>query len=267
MTPNDEFIVGEMLDAQGISNFLIELGTSWNQVTVLTSVDSTNLELSRNISSVQPGSANILVAEEQTGGLGRLGRTWSSSYGQGIAMSIGIAATDVKQEASALPLIVGLAVTRALQAVGVSANLKWPNDVIFQNADESVRKTGGILVQRIEHAFVIGIGINVTHQVEDLPTDIATSLLLEGYRISRNELAARVINEIELSLLEASPWISEYESVCSSIGSDVVVHQLTGKQIRGRAQRVLPTGALVVATDQADVEVTIGDVEHATIAE
>jgi len=266
MTPNVEFIGTEPLDAQVISDFLRQFGSSWDQVRVLPTVDSTNTELARDISSVKPGIVRVLVAEEQTGGLGRLGRHWSTEHGKGIALSIGIDTSEVSQEMSALPLVVGLAVIRAMSLVGVSANLKWPNDVVFQNDDGSVRKCGGILVQKVEHAFVIGIGINVTHQVADLPTEIATSLQLEGYEVSRNELIARIICALESTLIKDMQWLSDYLDVCSSIGREVIVHQLSGENIQGQAISVTPSGALVLATDDAQVEITIGDVEHATIS-
>jgi len=266
MTPNVEFIAGEPLDAREIGNFLHQLGGSWNQLAVRATVDSTNSELARNISSVQSGSAQLLIAEEQTGGLGRLGRTWSSAYGKGIALSIAVATSDVLAESTALPLIVGLAVNKALNAVGVTANLKWPNDIIFENADGSVRKCGGILVQQVEQAYVIGIGLNVTHNVHELPTQVATSLKLEGFEISRNELIAQIINQVETALLQSIDWTSEYLAVCASIGRDVVAHQLTGEQLVGRAISISPSGALVLATEDAQVEVTVGDVVHATIS-
>lgn len=265
MTPNVEFFDGEPLEVQGITDFLQQFGGSWRQLEVLATVDSTNTEISRDISVVQPGSVRIVIAEEQTQGLGRLGRQWSSAYGKGIALSIGVSASDVQQELSALPLIVGLAVSRALENLDVTAHLKWPNDVIFENLDGSIRKCGGILVQRIDHALVIGIGINVTHQSGELPTDISTSLILEGYTVSRNELAAHIIFEVEQALLTATNWVDEYEKKCLSINREVIVHQLSSEQLFGKAISVLPSGALVVATDDAEVEVTIGDVEHATI--
>ena len=265
MNPNVEFIDGEPLDAGEIGNFLHQLGGSWNQLAVIPSVDSTNSELGRNLSAVQPGSAQLLIAEEQTGGLGRLGRTWSSAYGKGIALSIAVASSDVLAESTALPLVVGLAVNKALNAVGVTTNLKWPNDIIFENTDGSVRKCGGILVQHIEHAYIIGIGLNVTHNDHELPTQVATSLKLEGFEISRNELIAQIINQVEASLLQLIDWTSEYLAICASIGRDVVVHQLAGEQLVGQAISISPSGALVLATEDAQVEVTIGDVEHATI--
>lgn len=266
MTPNLEFIDGEPLDAGEISNFLRQLGGSWEQLAVLPTVDSTNTELARDISLVRSGNVRILIAEEQTGGLGRLGRTWSTESGKGIALSIGVDENDVQLEPTALPLIIGLAVLRALRANDVAANLKWPNDIIFQNSDGSIRKCGGILVQRVEHAFVIGIGINVTHQLQELPTEVATSLRLEGFEISRNELVAQIIKEIESALVQPGDWISEYLDVCTSIGREVVVNQLNNVQLTGKAISVLPSGALVVATDDAEVEITIGDVQHATIS-
>ncbi|MEI7442096.1 MAG: biotin--[acetyl-CoA-carboxylase] ligase [Actinomycetes bacterium] len=266
MTPNVELIGAEPLDSQVISDFLREFGGLWNQLEVFSTVDSTNTELARNISAVGSGHGRILAAEEQTGGLGRLGRDWSTEHGKGIALSLGVDASDVDHDLTALPLIVGVAVIRALALVGVSATLKWPNDIVFLNVDGSVRKCGGILVQRIEHALVIGIGLNVMHSVSQLPTPLATSLLVEGHAVSRNELVARIIREIESALTQPGQWIKDYLAVCSSIDREVIVHQLAGEKLQGKAISVLPSGALVLATDDAQIEVTIGDVEHATIS-
>jgi len=266
MTPNVELIDTEPLDGQVICDFLREFGSSWNQLSVLPTVGSTNAELARDVSAIQTGNPKILIAEEQTSGQGRLGRTWSTAEGKGIALSVGVDASDVEQEATALPLIVGLAVIRALSTLGVSATLKWPNDVVFQTTDDSVRKCGGILVQRVANVYVIGIGINVTHQMQELPTEVSTSLLLEGYAISRNELTARIINQVELAVGNSDDWLSDYMSICSSLNRDLVVHQLNGDQLVGMATSISPSGALVLLTVSGNIEVTIGDVEHATIS-
>lgn len=259
------FPEAEPLDIGRISQILGLLGTSWQQVRVLDTVDSTNNEIARHLQAITPGTPLIVLAEEQTSGLGRLGRSWSSQHGKGLALSLGLSIVDADLTPSSLPLVVGLAVTKVLSELAIPAQLKWPNDVVFLNEDGTVRKCGGILVQQTGDYFVIGIGVNITHLVSELPTEAATSLFVEGFLIDRNELAARIINKIEILLSDSTDWVDQYSEVCSSLGRAVEVVQISGDDISGTAVRVTGSGALVLLSDDGEVEITIGDVRHATI--
>src|SRR5688572_19193259 len=103
------------------------------------------------------GSSPILIAaEEQTAGRGRRGRRWHSARGAGITFSLGRRIRRPTRELAVLSLVAGVAVARALHALGArSARLKWPNDLVLDGA-----KLGGILVETRNGRAVIGIGLN-----------------------------------------------------------------------------------------------------------
>lgn len=266
MTSNGEFNDTDSLNPQRITDLLLALGSAWREIEILSTVDSTNAEVSRRLSSqITQSTPVIVMAEEQTQGRGRLDRTWSTPKGTGIALSFGLSADQVSGEPSALPLRIGLAASRALAKVGVAISLKWPNDLVFASDDGTIRKCGGILVQQQSGNYVVGIGINVRENEDQLPTPIATSLLLEGHDVSRVDLIANLIHSVESELPVATDWLSEYVDRCISINQEVLVSQLSGPDLVGRVNGVLENGALLLATDSGEVEITVGDVQHAAI--
>lgn len=266
MTSNGEFTDTDSLNPQRITDLLMARGSAWCELEIMPTVDSTNAEVSRRLSSqITQITPVIVIAEEQTQGRGRLDRTWSTPKGTGIALSFGLSANQVSGEPSSLPLRIGLAASRALAQVGVTISLKWPNDLVFAADDGAIRKCGGILVQQQAGNYVVGIGINVRETADQLPTPIATSLLLEGHSVSRNDLIANLIYAVESELASADDWLSEYADKCISINQEVLVSQLAGPDLAGRVNGVLENGALLLVTDSGEVEVTVGDVQHAKI--
>ena len=173
-------------------------------------LDSTMTEARRD---PQPG--RIVGAEEQTGGMGRHGRKWISPKGEGLYVSIVLSAKPVP----VVMLALGLA-TR--EAVG-NADLRWPNDVLLNG-----KKCAGVLAQLDGNAIIAGIGINVSQG--EFPGDLetpATSLLLEGVTISREDLLVALVECVDRYTL---------------LGSDEIVRQFTsassyvsGKRVRVEA--------------------------------
>jgi BirA family biotin operon repressor/biotin-[acetyl-CoA-carboxylase] ligase len=103
----------------------------------------------------------LLLADVQTAGRGRRGRRWHSAPGEGLTLSLAVVLRRPLRELAALPLVAGVAVARALHALGVArAALKWPNDIVVDGA-----KLGGILVETKSAGgaikAVIGVGINL----------------------------------------------------------------------------------------------------------
>src|SRR5512134_3558368 len=105
----------------------------------------------------RPEKPVLVAAEEQSAGRGRRGRRWHSAPGAGITFSLGRRVRRPVRELAALSLVAGVAVARALHALGMTAvRLKWPNDLVTGDA-----KLGGILVEtRNGGQAVIGIGLN-----------------------------------------------------------------------------------------------------------
>jgi len=144
-------------------------------------LDSTMLEARRN-----PTPGRVIVANEQTAGMGRHGRSWHSPPSEGLYVSIVLAVAP----APVLTLALGLA---ARCAIGEQADLRWPNDVLLGG-----RKCAGILAQTEGERVIAGIGINVLQRSfpEGLDTP-ATSLALEGIETTREELLGVLVPAID----------------------------------------------------------------------
>ena len=191
-----------------------------------------------------------VMANLQTGGLGRQGHAWHSADMGGLYLSIILRLPIPPDAMPILTMALGLAVQRAVNDFAqVSTDLRWPNDVML-----SERKLAGILVQAAEGALIAGIGLNANQTTfpEDL-TDVATSLKLEtGREYPKEELAERVIAEsLRYSALLAEKGKREilrrFEE-CSTwpLGKAVVVD---GK-IRGVTAGLDENGFLLVQTPE-----------------
>jgi BirA family biotin operon repressor/biotin-[acetyl-CoA-carboxylase] ligase len=155
-------------------------------VVVVERVDSTN-RLARTIANEyeqegQSVRSLLVLALEQTGGRGRRGRSWSSPHGKGVYATRVVAVSD-PAVLQTLPLLVGIALSRALSAhLPAPVRLKWPNDLLVQE-DAERKKIGGILIEAMIRpgeggVALVGFGVNVGHEDEDLPSG-ATSIDLE----------------------------------------------------------------------------------------
>ena len=160
----------------------------WGAPVHLDEVGSTNTEAQARGHLWTP-----VLAEVQTAGRGRLGRSWQEVPGAGLALSVVVPGVP---SAGWLPLAAGVAVHRALADFGVDADLKWPNDVLLP--DDGERKVCGVLCQMPPggNGVVVGIGINVHHTREQLPVPTATSLRLAGSQVDRTDLAVAVLRHL-----------------------------------------------------------------------
>jgi BirA family biotin operon repressor/biotin-[acetyl-CoA-carboxylase] ligase len=149
----------------------------------------------------------VAVAEVQTAGRGRLGRSWVAPAGTSVLVSIALRPPVPTPSLPELSLVAGRAVAAAIAGVtGLEPVVKWPNDVLLEG-----RKVAGILAEAREGRVVLGIGINVTQsagELPDRPEHPATSLLLEtGREVPRGELLAAVLGELER---EYDAWVAAY---------------------------------------------------------
>ncbi len=243
----------------------------WRPVRVVAETGSTNADL---LADALAGGreGEILAAERQSAGRGRLGRAWLSPAGAGLTFSVLLRPGGVPAAALGwLPLLAGVAAARAIREIaGVNATLKWPNDVL---AGE--RKLAGILAENRERAVVVGLGLNVWHQREELPVPAATSLALEGMPdgIDRERLLAALLGELGRWYLgwrdQPHPGDADrcglrdaYLSLCSTIGRRVTVSLPGGRAVTGEARGVTPAGHLELRTPDGPVVVSAGDVVH-----
>ena len=189
----------DLLDRQKIVERLGTAVAGKTDVVVLKEVDSTNAEVARRLVD-SPDAMPVVLADAQTEGRGRRGRNWSSPKGQNLYMSMGLNLRGGFEGLSGLSLVLGVAVIRALDALGVSgAGLKWPNDLYAGG-----KKFGGILVeiqgelQEGQVQVIAGLGINV-HMMDAADVDQPWTSLARHWPENawvRNELAASVIVEV-----------------------------------------------------------------------
>lgn len=256
----------DLLDAAAIQSGLSTRFLGRN-IVALEETDSTNEEAKRQGGAGAP-DGTLCVAERQTGGKGRLGRTWSSPAGSGVWMSLLLRPSVAPQEATQLTLIVGLSVCQAIRRLtGCPAMIKWPNDIVIGR-----KKVCGILTELTAdmeqiHYVVVGIGINANiPQFEGELEKKATSLLLEtGQKIDRAALVRAVLEEFEknydrfLTDLTAD-FITPYEALCVSLNRQVSVIR-GGRELTGQSIGLTKEGELRIRLESGDIlEVGSGEV-------
>jgi len=235
---------------------------------VIESTSSTNDDLAAAARDGAP-AGTVLVADHQTGGHGRSGRSWHSPPGVNLYLSVLMRPKLATPGAlPSLSLVAGLAVAEALRSTsGLDARVKWPNDVLVDGA----RKVAGILMEAIDAStqtpsLVVGIGLNVNERT--FPPELAstaTSLYLEtGRTHDRAEVAAALLRHIDMRFNEASErgvedLLSEWSAISSTLGRRV--RPQDGPE--GVALSVAPNGALLVRDDEGTVhEVVAGLIEE-----
>jgi BirA family biotin operon repressor/biotin-[acetyl-CoA-carboxylase] ligase len=217
------------------------------------------------------GTGEALLAEYQTAGRGRRGRTWLAPPGGAICLSFSWVFAEVPRDLGALGLVIGVCALQALKALGVEGvGLKWPNDLLIDD-----RKLGGILIElRAESSgpacVVIGIGLNVAlgapllEQIATTglaPIDLVTAGL-KGAR--RNAVAAALISAFVEGLLEferdgLKGFVQRWMDADVLRGRPVTVNG-TGGFTKGVARGIDLEGALLVETPQGLLRFISGDV-------
>jgi BirA family biotin operon repressor/biotin-[acetyl-CoA-carboxylase] ligase len=210
---------------------------------VLAETPSTNAVVAERARAGEP-SGLVVVAEAQTAGRGRLGRSWVSPARAGLTFSVLLRPELPPARWPWLPLWTGLAVATALRdRAGVPAELKWPNDVLVEG-----RKVCGVLAEVPEPgAVVLGIGLNVTTHAEELPHPQAASLALAGARTTdRDTLLRAVLRSLTRVLADQEAACAAYRERCSTLGRQVRVELPAAEAVEGPAEAVDDGGRLVV---------------------
>jgi BirA family biotin operon repressor/biotin-[acetyl-CoA-carboxylase] ligase len=234
------------------------------QLTVLQSVDSTNLELARMHKVAQLSNLTAVTAFEQTAGQGRLGRTWVSEPGTSISLSL-LIQSEHKSHLGWATLIAACAVRAAIKEVGRGLNplIKWPNDVLVEG-----RKISGILAQLQDTgALILGIGLNLRTQ-HGAP-DTATSLGSLGIDIGYDDMLAALIYELKsrLERFEQDPQALvtqtrlELKEHSATLGFRVRAELPGGGEVVGLATDIDELGQLIISTPEL-VAVAAADVWH-----
>lgn len=206
----------------------------------------------------------MVFAEEQTAGRGRRGRSFYSPANQNLYFTFVLRLPLAVHRR--LPVILPLAVARAIRERGLDAQIKWPNDIWIDGRKVCGMLIDGELTANGGLAFP-GIGINVNGDPNENAelAGAATSLALElGHETSREELLAAVCNHLERLLPVAQPeLVAEYRELSCTLGRDVTVAPVGGDRYEAKALSISEDGelmvrrgdGLVVAVNAADVSI------------
>ncbi|GAA2152942.1 BirA family biotin operon repressor/biotin-[acetyl-CoA-carboxylase] ligase [Humibacillus xanthopallidus] len=296
----------DSLDAEIVGAGLVTSGQPWRGVEFHAALASTNTRLRELVTgvatptgpyAVSPAARDgglwwVVLTDHQTGGRGRLGRVWEVPDRASVAVSCAVPVTD-PAVAGWLPLLAGLALSRALRVVSRAAGheldprLKWPNDVLLGDDDD--RKVSGILCELVAiparaggaretaYVVVVGTGVNVDQARDELPVDTATSLALAGAVVRREDVVVAYLRELAALLRgldetasPASPVVgavdeptrAAYVAACSTVGARVRVHLPGGQEAVGDAVDIDRDGGLVVVTAGGRRTFAAGDVVH-----
>ncbi len=261
------------IDGSALRAKLIRPGSSWSRIDLVDQTGSTNADLAAAARAGAP-AGTVLVADHQSAGRGRLGRTWMAPPGSSIAMSVLLRPQLTPQRWSWLPLLTGLAVSDGLrQACDLPADLKWPNDVLVAE-----RKICGVLAERVdtEHGptVVLGMGINVSLSAEELPVPTATSVALAradlgaaGIAVSRTAIIATVLVSLGRILQQWTGADDQalavaYRERCGTLGRQVRIDLADGSSVHGTAETVDGAGRLVLHTARERRAFAAGDIVH-----
>jgi BirA family biotin operon repressor/biotin-[acetyl-CoA-carboxylase] ligase len=276
------------LSAAALRRALVVPGGVWRRVDVRAVTASTNADV---VAAARDGEPEGLVvaAERQTAGRGRQGRSWESPPRAGLMLSVLLRPGDADPDrgwaavpARAygwLPLLVGVALLETVRRVArVEAELKWPNDLLVTTVAGPVGKCAGILAEAAgAGAVVLGVGLNVTTRVEELPAAARGGLLPASLRLAgaaaadRDPLAKALLRGIgswyerwrdAAGDPEAAGLAAAYRSGCATIGRSVRVLLPGDRELTGTAEGVDIDGRLLVRTPDGVQPVGAGDVVH-----
>ncbi len=235
---------------------------------VLDTTGSTNDEARAWIEQGASDGSTV-VADVQTCGRGRAGRSWHAPAGVNLSLSqIFIAPPE---HLRLVPIVGALAARAAIAAhlpCMYRVGIKWPNDILILNL-----KIAGILGELVPEptmAAVLGIGVNVNTRSEQFPGDLrrpAASLrMLTGRKVARVDLLDTLLGQLDFyrELWRTSPrlLVAEFAGHCLTLGKRVLVHPPGGEAFEATAHGIAPDGILLCRDDhQNEIAVTAGDVD------
>lgn len=229
-------------------------------------VASTNL-IAEDLAQGGAKDGTVVISRSQTEGKGRNGRSFSSPKG-GLYLSIVLRPPFDPEEASSLPLVIGLAVSKTVNCtIFKEASVKWPNDILVDG-----KKVAGILMtskiagRKLDH-IIVGIGINLNTSLEDLPEelqDTAGSLkAMKGEHIDPNEFARDLLYMLDLNYSrfvegQKEELLEQWSERAVAIGEEVEVTSPKGVK-RGKFLGIDQTGALILRNGERMERIDSGD--------
>ena len=255
---------------------------AWRALEITPRTGSTNADLAERARAGEPAGL-VLGTDDQVAGRGRLSRQWSAPPRSSVAVSVLLRPVAPVERWGWLPLLAGVAVVRALTTLcGLPAVLKWPNDVLVPEpgSGRELSKVCGILAEVVTEppgsagsAVVLGAGINVSQERDELPVPQATSLRLAGAAtIDRDTVLRTYLRELSRAWAgweaaggrpRESGLGAAYREACTTIGRRVELHLPGRAPLTGLADGVDDAGRLQVLDDAGRQHLlAAGDVVH-----
>jgi BirA family biotin operon repressor/biotin-[acetyl-CoA-carboxylase] ligase len=224
-------LLGAALDQAEINRLI----TPYWRVSVVDLTRSTQGDLVQRVRDGNAQVGDVIVAEFQSAGRGRLDRTFEAPKGTALLFSFYIQPQRNRDDWGWIPLIAGYGVAKTLHAF--HATVKWPNDVLINN-----KKVSGLIAEVVGNGVVIGIGINVGMDEHQLIED--------GVDLTRDEILCEVLEEFEEHFVLWDQGIDEvqplYRHLSATLGKEVRVEYPGGATHLATAVSISDTGALVL---------------------
>ncbi len=244
-----------LLDVKKLAYLLVD---GYWQVSVVDEIDSTQ----NYLKSREPLHGEVITAEFQSAGRGRLDRSFEATKSRSLLFSFYIEPKRDRSEWGWIPLIAGMSIVHVLNRQKNIFSTKWPNDVLVLDSISN-GKVAGVLAETHGNGIVVGIGLNVSMSSDELPVPTASSLFLnELTELDRNYYLAHILKEFSalLSDWEQSSNFGElYTRSSSTVGSAVEVHGIEGQIEKGKVTGIGLSGELLL---EGDRHIYSGDVFH-----
>jgi BirA family biotin operon repressor/biotin-[acetyl-CoA-carboxylase] ligase len=253
-------VVGSQAPRAPLNKSIIDANISqyW-RVSVVDLTASTQSDLAELVNSSVAKSGEVIAAEFQSNGRGRLDRTFEAPPQSALLFSLYVAPKRARSDWSFISFLAALAMREVISKdIKDKVSLKWPNDILIGD-----RKVAGLLAQQIGDGVIVGIGLNVAMSADELPVPTATSLALSGSNnLDRNLLLSAFLNRFA-DIFEAwdsgGDFLEKYLQVSSTLGRQVRVEVLGRDSIEAEAVAITAQGALILSDG---TEVNVGDVVH-----
>ena len=206
------------------------------------------------------GAGVAVLADAQTGGRGRRGRSWTAPPG-GVYCSLALRPATPPDLAPRYALAGAVAAARACETVGIEPSIKWPNDVL---AAEGGGKLAGVLVESGDGWLALGVGLNADVSPDRLPGRATSLRTLAGERVERAAVARALLDAcfgLTGTAAGRGRILPAWRERAGTLGRRVRV-ETPSRTVVGRAVDVVDPGALVVATDDGRIRIDAGDCEH-----
>ncbi len=230
------------------------------------SIDSTNT-FAKSIAEQETGEGTLIIAEKQTSGKGRLGRTWESEYGKNLTFSLILKPKISTEQIGILSILAGVGVTEAVRNVTeLDAQCKWPNDVLIQQKKICGILSESVLTNNAPLSVIVGIGVNVNQSdfPEELQSKASSLYLLSHTLFDRFKMLTVILERLEYHYIRLQNGHTEdilrrWKELSTMIGTMVNVQQGVSS-IYGRVTGIAPNGSLLLDHNGKEIQILSGDV-------